>query len=184
MTGGAPTVRRTIVTLVPYDPVWPVRFEAVRRAIVEACSGLVARVEHIGSTAVAGLAAKPVLDLMPGLAHVEDGERIVPMMTALGYAYRGEFGIPGRHLFTRWIDGDAHVEKHNVHAYPIGHSEWVRHLVFRDALRADDTVRVEYEQLKRTLAMRFPHDVETYAEAKSRFVDRVIAARGGPARGD
>jgi GrpB-like predicted nucleotidyltransferase (UPF0157 family) len=176
------SVRRTIVRLADYDPMWPARFEDARRVIVEACGGLLLDLQHVGSTAVPGLAAKPTLDLMPMLARPEDGPRIVPPMTALGYEHRGEYGIPGRHLFTRWIDGDAHVEKHNVHAYPSGHVEAVRHLVFRDALRADPATRAAYQALKHTLAARFPHDVEAYAEAKSSFVDEVIAARGGPAR--
>jgi GrpB-like predicted nucleotidyltransferase (UPF0157 family) len=150
--------------------------------IVEACGGLLLDLQHVGSTEVPGLAAKPTLDLMPILARPEDGPRIVPLMTALGYTHRGEFGIHGRELFTRWIDGDVHVEKHNVHAYPAGHGEIARHLVFRDALRSDAATRTAYEALKRALAARFPHDVEAYAEAKSSFVDEVIAARGGPAR--
>ena len=173
--------RRTIVQLADYDPMWPARFEDARRAIVDSCGCLVA-LEHVGSTAVPGLAAKPTLDLMPILARPEDGARIVPAMTGLGYEYRGAFGIPGRHFFTRWLDGDPHVEKHNVHAYPVGHTEIARHLVFRDALRADAATRAAYAALKRALAARFPHDVEAYAEAKSAFVDEVIAARGGPAR--
>jgi GrpB-like predicted nucleotidyltransferase (UPF0157 family) len=181
MTSADPPDRRP-VRVVPYDPAWPALAREAARAIVEACGGLVLRVEHVGSTAVPGLAAKPVLDLMPALARTEDGERIGPMMTALGYAVRGELGILGRHLFTRRIDGDTHVEQHNVHAYETSHPEWERHLVFRDALRADGVMRAEYERVKRALAEQYRDDLATYAESKSPFIDEVIAAHGGPPR--
>src|SRR5688500_8077221 len=83
------------VVLRPYDRLWPERFAEAREAILEACAGVVLEVEHIGSTAVPGLEAKPYLDLMPGLARFEDGERILEPMARLGYHYRGENGIPG-----------------------------------------------------------------------------------------
>ena len=174
--------RPTRVALVAHDPVWAARFEAARVTIAAAGGALLVRIEHVGSTAVPGLAAKAVLDIMPGLARLEDGPRLVPAMEALGYLHRGAYGIPGRHFFKKRIDGDPHVEQHNVHVYAVGHSEWTRHLVFRDALREDVDVRAAYEQLKRALAACFPDDVEAYAEAKSSFVDRIVTARGGPQR--
>jgi GrpB-like predicted nucleotidyltransferase (UPF0157 family) len=168
--------------LVDYDPAWPACFEEAASAIRAASGGLVITVEHIGSTAVAGLRAKPVIDLMPGLGRHEDGPAIVPAMAALGYEYRGEYGVPGRHYFTQWVDDDPHAWKHNVHCYAVGHREWVRHLVFRDALRADPVLRAAYAALKDELALRFPESVEGYAEAKSVFVERVIREAGGPER--
>lgn len=170
------------VALVPYDPEWPSRFDRAATAIAEACAGVVVTIEHVGSTAIPGLGAKPYIDLMPGLRAWADGPRIVPAMAALGYEYRGEYGVVGRHYFTKFIDGDEHVWKHNVHCYEIGHREWQRHLVFRDALRADEALRDEYWRLKQALAERYPDDVEPYAIGKSDFVERVIAAHGGPAR--
>ena len=170
------------VVLLPHDPAWPGRFEVAAAAIVQACAGVVTTVEHIGSTAIAGMIAKPVLDMMPGLRAFEDGFAIVEPMQSLGYEYRGEYGIPRRHYFTKPVVDDRHVWKHNVHCYAIGDPEWMRHLAFRDALRADDGTRLAYQALKLELAARFSDDVDAYAEAKGDFVDRVVRAHGGPPR--
>lgn len=174
--------RKRGVVLVEYDPVWPARFEEAAARIREACGEILAGIEHIGSTSIAGIAAKPFLDLMPGVRTFEDGFKLVAPLESLGYESRGEFGIQGRHYFTKFVEGDEHVWKHNVHAYATDHIEWARHLVFRDALRADSALRDEYELVKRELAARFPDDVDAYAMAKSDFVERVIAAHGGPPR--
>ena len=174
--------RRRGVVLVPYDPLWPVRYDEAAARIREACAEFLVDIQHIGSTSIPGIAAKPFLDFMPGLATYDDGFKLVPIMESLGYESRGEMTIPGRHYFTKVIEGDEHIWKHNVHAYATDHIEWARHLVFRDALRADAALRHEYESLKRHLAAQHRDDVDAYADAKSEFVERVIAAHGGPAR--
>lgn len=174
--------RRDGVVLVPYDPRWPARYEEAAAAIREACGSVLVAIEHIGSTSIPGIAAKPYLDIMPGLLTYEDGVNVVPGMESLGYEYRGELGIPGRHYFTKWIEGDDHVWKHNVHAYAVDDIEWTRHLVFRDALRATNALRDEYESLKQRLAAEHPDDVDRYAYAKSEFVERILATHGGPQR--
>jgi len=170
------------VSLVPWDAAWPARFAEARAAILAACEGVVLGVEHIGSTSIPGIGAKPYLDIMPGLRTFEDGERMVAAMASLGYVYRGEYGISGRHYFSKHIHDDPHMWKHNVHSHVIGCADWERHVAFRDALRADDALRDEYWRLKLELAARHPADVQAYADAKSEFVDRVIAAHGGPPR--
>jgi GrpB-like predicted nucleotidyltransferase (UPF0157 family) len=131
---------------------------------------------------VAGLEAKPVLDLMPALRALDDDERIAPAMAKLGYEYRGEFGIPGRRYFKLASTGESHVWQHNVHSYVKGHIEWMRHIVFRDALRSHSDLRDDYTRLKRDLAQRYEHNVDSYARAKSEFVESIIARFGGPAR--
>lgn len=161
------------VVLVTYDPEWPARFEAARAAILEACRGVVKEVEHIGSTAVPGLAAKAIIDMMPGLERFEDGERCVAPLEGLGYEYRGEYGIPGRHYFVR-DDPETGKRLEHLHMYAIGHDEWIAHLALRDYLRAHDDWRDRYEALKRDLAAKYPTDVEAYAEAKTEFVKRVV----------
>lgn len=170
------------VVLRPYDPAWPGRFREAAAVIMEACGGLIVTIEHVGSTSIPGIVAKPYIDIMPGLRRHADGDRIVAPMERLGYEYRGEFGVAGRHFFTRWVDGDRRVWKHNVHCYEVGHVEWRRHLVFRDALRASAELRQSYEVLKRELARVHAADVEAYAAAKSEFVEWVILSAGGPAR--
>lgn len=170
------------VVLVSYDPVWNERYEDAAARIRSACGTVLIDIQHIGSTSIPGIAAKPYLDIMPGVATYEDGFKLIAAMESLGYTSRGELGIPRRHYFTRSIEDDDHVWKHNVHAYAVGDIEWTRHLVFRDALRADTGLRDEYEALKRALAGEHPDDVDAYAIAKSDFVERVIASHGGPPR--
>jgi GrpB-like predicted nucleotidyltransferase (UPF0157 family) len=156
------------IVVVDYDPAWP---SIARRLIEEvraACGGLLVQVEHIGSTAVPGLAAKPIIDLMPGLARPEDGLACVAPMEALGYEYRGAFGIPGRHYFPRQAEGERLAV--HAHMFVVGHPEWTRHLLFRDYLRAHPRRMREYEALKRGLAERFRDERAAYTDAKSDFV--------------
>lgn len=174
--------RRNGVVLVDYDSSWPAQYEEAATRIREVCGGLVVGIEHVGSTSIPGIKAKPYLDIMPGFATFEDGFKVIPAMESLGYESRGEFGIKGRHYFTKWVEGDDRVWKHNVHSYAVGHIEWVRHIIFRDALRADAGLRDEYERLKIHLAATFRDDVNPYADAKTEFVDRVIREHGGPQR--
>ncbi|MBI2767860.1 MAG: GrpB family protein [Chloroflexi bacterium] len=175
-------VRAHGVVLRPYDPLWPARFEAAKAAILAATGELLVALEHVGSTAIPGIGAKPYLDLMPALKTLEDADRLAAALATLGYKDNGEAGIPGRRYLTRYIEGDPHVWKHNVHAYEQGHDEYIRHLVFRDALRASPALREQYWALKQRLAALHRDDVDAYAMAKSDFVDNVIAAAGGPAR--
>jgi GrpB-like predicted nucleotidyltransferase (UPF0157 family) len=162
------------VELVPYNPEWPRMFACIRQRILDACGGLVVDVEHIGSTSVPGLAAKNVVDLMPGLRRFEDGQRSLAAMESLGFVSKGEYGIPGRHLFTM-DEPESGRRLHNCHMYEVGHDEWIAHLAFRDYLRTHDDARDRYEALKRDLAARHPDDVEAYAEAKTEFVKEVVA---------
>jgi GrpB-like predicted nucleotidyltransferase (UPF0157 family) len=163
---------RRPVRLVPYDEDWPRAYEAIAAEIMEACVPHVVEVHHIGSTAVPGLGAKPVIDVMPGLRSFEDGFAIVDAMEGLGYEYCGEFGIPRRHYF-RWRSG-TDFERH-IHCYAAGEGQWHWHLAFRDHLRAHPQDRERYYWLKVELARRFPDDVEAYADAKSAFVRSIIS---------
>ncbi len=158
------------VVLVPYDTDWPRRFTQVSDEMRRACGARIMRIEHIGSTSVPGLGAKAVIDVMPGLARFEDGNDCVEPLRALGYRYLGENGIAGRHFFVR---GAPRTE--NVHMYAVGADEWLRHLLFRDFLRASAETRERYWALKQELARRFPDDVNAYAAAKSDFVAEVLS---------
>lgn len=165
-----PTSEARKVELVPYDSAWPAAFGDAAAAIETACAPLVMEVHHIGSTSVPDLPAKPIIDIMPGLARYEDGLRCVRAMEELGYTYRGEFGIPGRHYFNRRGNGFDH----NIHMYTVGEGQWHWHLAFRDHLRANPEDRERYHQLKIELADRYPHDVEAYALAKSGFIQSIL----------
>lgn len=158
------------VTLVLYDPAWPGLFDRFAAAIVDACAPWVTEIHHIGSTSVPGLPAKPIIDIMPGLRSFEDGFNCVEPMQSLGYEYRGEFGIPRRHYFSRRAPG----ADQNVHMYPVGEGQWHGHLVLRDHLRTHPGDRERYHRLKEELAALHPWDVEAYADAKGPFIRSIL----------
>ena len=171
-----------VVVVVPYDPAWPALFAAEAARIRSALgAALPAAIEHVGSTAVPGLAAKPVLDLLVGYPP---GAPVAPYVAALvraGYVHRGEQGIPGREFFRLGA-----VRTHHVHMAVQDGAFWREHLAFRDALRAEPARRDAYAALKRELARRFPHDRERYTDGKTAFVREVVARAlaDAPARDD
>ncbi|MYE47312.1 MAG: GrpB family protein [Chloroflexi bacterium] len=167
---GAPEGR---VEIVDYGPAWPRIFEREAAAIFEACRPWVTDVHHIGSTAVPGLAAKPILDVMPVVSSPVEGLGVVSRVSALGYRYRGENGIAGRFYFDRAVDGRTVA---HVHMLPTGHPEIRRMLVFRDYVRTHRKAARDYARLKRELASRYGDDPRAYTDAKADFIHRAIDA--------
>ncbi len=159
------------IVIVDYDPQWPLRFEAARTALTRAVGGLLVSIEHVGSTAVPALAAKPIIDIMPGIRRFEDGYECVAPLETLGYMYQGENGIPGRHYFDHFDEDDARgTGIQHVHMLVGGSDPWTGHILFRDLLRANPHEAEQYARLKRSLAERYRHDREAYTEAKSTFI--------------
>ena len=158
------------VRLVPYDPAWAALFAAEARRLHAALGPeLPLALEHTGSTAVPGLAAKPILDLLGGYPPGTSVERYVAALLRAGYVHRGEQGIPGREFFRR---GDPRA----WHLHLVGHGStvWREQLAFRDALRGDPALRDAYAALKLALARRFPRDRESYIDGKGAFVRGVV----------
>lgn len=166
------------IVLSPYDSQWPAEFAAEEARILGACRGLPIRLEHIGSTAVPGLDAKPVIDILAGCPPRANRAEYVAALRRLGYEHKGAFGIPGRNYFRR-----ASPRAHQIHMVSWSSAFWRKQLDFRDALRADATLRREYAALKRDLARLFPDDVEKYAAAKGPFIASVLR-RGQHEAGD
>jgi GrpB-like predicted nucleotidyltransferase (UPF0157 family) len=153
------------VDVVDYDPGWPARYEEWRGRLSEALGPTAVLIEHVGSTAVPGLAAKPVIDVQVSVPHIEDELAYVPPIKGLGVALRTRDSV---HRFFRPASGSPR-EVH-IHVCDAG-SEWERqHLLFRDFLRADDATRDAYAALKRDLADRYHDDRITYTDAKSNFI--------------
>lgn len=153
------------VKIVEYDAAWPAQYQAERAAILEAIGPLVVSIEHIGSTAVAGLAAKPILDILVGVADLRLVSQTLQPLANLGYEYRGESGIPGRHYFRK-----GSPQTHHLHMVQVGGAFWERHLMFRDYLRSHPAAAQDYASLKKALATRHGSDREAYTEAKTDFV--------------
>lgn len=141
-------------------------FVAEAAAIEQAIGEILVAVHHVGSTAVPGLAAKPVIDILLEVSSNEKLDERNPAMAELGYEARGAFGIPGRRYFAKGGD----VRSHHVHAFESGHPGLVRHLAFRDYLRAHPAVAAEYGELKCRNALLCAHDNEVYCDLKDAFV--------------
>jgi len=155
------------IEIAEYDPAWPGAFERERAAILGALGDLAFAIEHVGSTSVPGLGAKPIIDIMIGLRELAGHARCVAPLQALGYEHKGEFGIRGRHYFRKPVSGPR---THQIHMVEHRSSFWVRHLLFRDYLRAHPEEVHAYYELKVGLAARFGADVEGYTEAKTEFI--------------
>ncbi len=165
-----------VIVIVDYDSLWPEMFEVARRRIAGEIGPWVAQVEHIGSTSVPGLAAKPIIDIMVGLLKLGDAAHCIGPLEALGYEYVPEFEreMPERRYF-RMVDSDGRWV-HHVHMVEIGGEFWERDLLFRDYLRSHPKMASEYARLKRELAARFvTNDGERYTEAKTPFIRGVEA---------
>ena len=164
------------VRVVSYDTRWPALFraEAARLTEAVAAAGIPALTfEHVGSTAVPGLPAKPILDIAAGRRCKSPADIYVPVLEAAGYIYRGDSGLPGREFFRR-----GNPRSHHLHLVERGGWHWQRYLGFRDALRAEAALRDAYAAVKHELAARYPHDREAYIEGKTAFVENVLRARG------
>lgn len=164
----------TPVVIVDYDPRWPEAYERARLDIVAAGGGDVVAVEHVGSTAVPGLSAKPIIDIMAGVRCLADVERFRPALEAAGYVYHPEMEqfIPDRRYFTK---GSGGVSVQHLHVAEHGGEFWERHLLFRDYLRAHPEARAAYDRLKRQLAARFRDDRPAYTDAKTEFIEGIVA---------
>ena len=160
------------VEIVEYRPEWAEIFERERAAILETCGPWVMEVHHVGSTSVPGLAAKPILDIMPVVASPKDGENAVEPMTTLGYHYTEENELPGRFYFDKIVGGLTVV---HFHMYTQDHSDVRKLVAFRDQLRTDSVIARDYERLKRELALKYRDDRPTYTDAKGAFINEITA---------
>jgi GrpB-like predicted nucleotidyltransferase (UPF0157 family) len=161
------------IAIFEYSPFWPRIFDEEKALLARQFPDSTV-IEHIGSTAVPGLAAKPVIDILVGLVDFAQANSFVPGIEQLGYEYvpRYETEMPFRRFFRK---GQAAVRTHHIHMVAIGTDFWQRHLLFRDYLRTHPETAAQYSALKRTLAARDWQDMNEYADAKTEFIRRVEA---------
>jgi GrpB-like predicted nucleotidyltransferase (UPF0157 family) len=171
--------------LSPYNPTWAAEFTALRAVYTTALRDLVVAIEHIGSTAVPGLAAKPILDIDLVMPNYSVFPRIVAVLDELGYTHNGDQGISQREAFKpkdgiaapatpsprRWM-------QHHLYVCPIDGDELRRHIRFRDVLRTRPDLRLEYETIKRAIEAKSNGERSAYAKIKEvdcrAFVERVL----------
>lgn len=165
--GGAGTAVRQVL-VVPPDPSWAGRFAAEAARVRTALAGVAVEVHHIGSTAIRGIAAKPVVDMLLVVADLASLDARTAAMIGLGYQAMGEFGLPGRRYFRR--STPEGVRLFHAHAFECGSAGARRHLAFRDYMNAHPAAAQAYGALKQRLARDCAGDMQAYMDGKDAFV--------------
>jgi GrpB-like predicted nucleotidyltransferase (UPF0157 family) len=161
----------TPVVVCDYDEAWPKLFREIAEPVQSALSDIVVTVEHVGSTAVPGLAAKPVIDVDVVVHSAEEVPVAIERLRKLGYVYQGDKGISGREAFL-W---PSHSPAHHLCVVVAGSKPLADHIHFRDYLRSDPQAAREYGELKRALADEHRNDREGYTGAKDNFISQALA---------
>jgi GrpB-like predicted nucleotidyltransferase (UPF0157 family)/prolyl-tRNA editing enzyme YbaK/EbsC (Cys-tRNA(Pro) deacylase) len=177
LTGGkVTTITRPLaqpVIIAPYDPEWVTKYEGEKLRIQTAMGSYLKGIEHIGSTAVPGLPAKPIIDILGGIPSLLDAPSFIPRLEGIGYCYIPEYEtqLPHRRYLTRAEAG--HVVIH-LHIVEISSQFWQEHLAFRNRLRSDHSLRDAYGSLKTRLATKYGNDRIGYTNAKAEFIHKVL----------
>lgn len=161
------------VRLVPHDPRWAEAYRREAERLRQALGVHALEIAHIGSTAVPGLAAKPLLDIMVAITSLEERGAVIPLLENAGYEFRPHDTLPERLFF---IAGVPEARRVNLSLAKLGSAFWRDHLAFRDILRARPEVAAAYARLKADLAQQYPGDRLAYTAAKGEFITGVLAA--------
>ena len=159
------------VTIAEYDPAWADRFAEIAASVSNALGPLALAIEHVGSTSVPGLAAKPIIDIDIAVGDQHAVQEAIRLLAVLGYEHRGDLGVPGREAFS--IPPGA--IPHHLYVCTSDNPEFKRHLAFRDRLRSHRGIAERYGDLKRRLAAQFGNDREGYTAAKTGFIEQVLS---------
>jgi GrpB-like predicted nucleotidyltransferase (UPF0157 family) len=170
-------LKANVNLLVAYDPLWPAAFEEEKVRLEKALGLVVKGVEHYGSTAVPGLSAKPILDIMVGILPLSEWARCKPALEALGYDYAEGAGVPDHYVFGRGRDRTERT--HLLHVVEYQGKSWRGSLVFRDALRRDASLRESYAQEKRRAAAAASGNRAAYNLEKGPFIAESIRKLSG-----
>lgn len=168
------------VIIVDYNPAWPEMFEQEKARLLAGAGQWIEDIQHVGSTSIPGLAAKPIIDIMIAIYDLADVQKCVAPIEKLGYDYLGEHGLPERHFFRKpRLDG-WHKRTHHIHMVLKGSNQWINQVHFRDHLREHPDARQQYEKLKRELAEQYHNDRIAYTDAKQDFVFAILRQAGHP----
>jgi GrpB-like predicted nucleotidyltransferase (UPF0157 family) len=166
----------TVITVVDYDPAWPQLFEQLRRNLLPVVGDIALAVEHVGSTAVPGLAAKPVIDIDVVVASRAELAVLIDRLAGSGYVHQGDLGIEGREAFEHRGGPIAH------HLYGCRRDSVAlkNHLTVREYLRTHRAAALEYAALKKRLALQFPRDAGAYVDGKTSFILAILRGANFP----
>ncbi len=165
---------RNIVVL-PYDAKWKQAFQDIKKEIEGALGKLALSIEHVGSTSVEGLSAKPIIDI-DVVVNPEDLETAIKSLAGIGYIHKGNCGIEGREAFD--YSGKEHLMEHHLYVCPKDSRELKRHLSFRDYLRTHPQTVKDYSEIKLEAAKLYPHDIDSYINHKSKVIEKIYKELG------
>ena len=164
------------VVVVPYDESWKKDIEDISAELMAVLEGKVMSIEHVGSTSVPGLSAKPIIDIDVVIESTDRFGEVRDALAAIGYVHEGDGGIPGREAFK--YDGKEHLRKHHLYVCAKDSSELNRHLSFRNYLRMHPEAVEEYGRIKSEGAKLYPYDIDSYIEYKSSFIESIYKKIG------
>lgn len=159
-----------IVMLKEYSDQWPVLFHQERQRILQVLEPLTPNVEHIGSTAVPGMPAKPIVDIAVGIENLANLQDVIELLETIGYISKGEMGIPGRQFLTF-----GNPIRFHLHLVQLKGEIWSEHMLFRTKLITDRDLAERYIKIKKDLAARFPNNRKAYTVGKANFIESALA---------
>jgi len=162
------------IVVVDYDPLWPLLFAELRAYVWPAVCDVADAIEHVGSTSVPGLAAKPIVDMSIVVPTPQSIDHAIEQLAGLGYRHRGNLGVEGREAF----DQPNHLARHHLYLCSAGSPGLRNHLAVRDYLRAHPDAAAAYGELKKQLALAFPRDIDRYIDGKTDFIVDILRRSG------
>ena len=164
------------VVVEPYNETWERNFREIKAELENALGGSALRIEHVGSTAVPGLSAKPIIDIDIVIRDYTVLGDTVSKLRGIGYEHEGDLGVAGREAFR--YDGKEHLQKHHLYVCPEDSAELKRHTSFRDYLRSHPEAVREYSRVKEESAAMYPYDIDGYIEHKAPFIENIYRIIG------
>ena len=169
-------MRTAKVVVLPYDKRWKTAFEEIKQELEQAIGDLVVGIEHVGSTSVEGLSAKPCIDIDVVIKDYSVFDAVVRGLAEIGYVHEGDLGIKEREAFD--YSDKPHLMKHHLYVCPESSAELHRHLTFRDFLRSNPEAVRQYGSVKETAAQLFPEDIDRYIQYKTPCIEELYAKCG------
>ncbi|MDJ0724574.1 MAG: GrpB family protein [Prochloraceae cyanobacterium] len=164
-------LERGKLKFVPYNSEYSRLFQLEKELLQNAVADYILDIQHIGSTSIPGIIAKPILDIAIAIENFETAKVCIEPIANLGYTYMGEYGLARRHFFIKGKD----IRTHNLHVWEINSNDWKRHIIFRDYLIKHPEIAQQYAELKIKLLQQHQGDRERYQEGKSEFIEAIEA---------
>lgn len=165
--------RTKVVEVVPYDPQWKVEFNRIKDQLLSYVGDLIITIEHVGSTSIEGLAAKPIIDLDLVMDSYDVLPQIIERLEQYGYEHQGNLGIEGREAFRRRHPDE--FMKYHLYVCPKDGQGYLEHIAFRDYLQSNPAALQEYAEIKQRLAEQYRNDIDAYCEGKTTFVTSILS---------